>query len=228
MNINELKQAAAAEAIKYVEDGMILGLGTGSTVYYFLNKLSEVIKEGKVKNIFGIPTSKETESLATELGIPLTGLNENPKINLTVDGADEVDENLNAIKGGGGALLREKIIAQASERLVLIVDESKLSKNIGEKFFVPVEVIPMALVVENNYLKSIGAETKIRLDKTGNYYITDEGNYIIDAKFESIPDPVKTGALLNSRAGIVEHGMFLDIVNEVIAATKKGIQKFRS
>lgn len=221
------KKAAAEKGVDHIKSGMILGLGTGSTFVYALNKIARLINKGELKNIAGIPTSKKTEKLAIELGVPLTILSEQPKIDLTIDGADEVDNNLNLIKGGGGALLREKIIAQASDRNIIIVDESKLSENLGQKWAVPVEIIPFAFEVENKFLESIGAVTKLRREKNGEIYITDEGNYIIDANFGIIDNPTNLAVMLESRAGIVEHGLFIDTTALLIVSTVNGIKEIK-
>ena len=221
------KKAAAEKAVDYIKSGMILGLGTGSTFVYALNKIAHLINKGELKNIAGIPTSKKTEKLAIELGLSLTTLSEQPKIDLTIDGADEVDNNLNLIKGGGGALLREKIIAQTSDRNIIIVDESKLSENLGQKWAVPVEIIPFAFEVEKKFLESIGAVTKLRREKNGEIYITDEGNYIIDANFGIIDNPTNLAVMLESRAGIVEHGLFIDTTALLIVSTVNGIKEIK-
>jgi len=221
------KKAAAEKAVDYIKPGMILGLGSGSTFIYALNKIARLINKGELKNIAGIPTSKKTEKLANELGVPLTTLSEKPKIDLTIDGADEVDKNLNLIKGGGGALLREKIIAQASDRNIIIVDESKVSENLGQKWAVPVEIIPFAFEVEKKFLESIGAVTKLRREKNGEIYITDEGNYIIDANFGVIDKPENLAVILESRAGIVEHGLFIDTTAFLIVSTIDGIKEIK-
>ena len=221
------KKAAAEKGVDHIKSGMILGLGTGSTFVYALNKIARLINKGELKNIAGIPTSKKTEKLAVELGVPLTTLSEQPEIDLTIDGADEVDNNLNLIKGGGGALLREKIIAQASDRNIIIVDESKLSENLGQKWAVPVEIIPFAFEVENKFLESIGAVTKLRREKNGEIYITDEGNYIIDANFGIIDNPTNLAVMLESRAGIVEHGLFIDTTALLIVSTVNGIKEIK-
>ncbi|VAX23822.1 Ribose 5-phosphate isomerase A, partial [hydrothermal vent metagenome] len=186
--------------------------------------LSEKLNSGEIENIIGVPTSEKTFTLAEELNIPCGTLSEYPVLDLTIDGADEVDSELNLIKGGGGALLREKIIAQASKKYIIIVDESKLSDNIGEKWAVPVEVIKMALEVETNFLRSLGAEVQHRKNKNGDPFITDEGNYIIDANFGVINNPDELAQKLNGRAGIVEHGLFIGLADLVITATQKGVQ----
>lgn len=220
-----LKQKAAEQAVGYVTSDMVVGLGSGSTVKFALEFLGEAVTSGKLKNIVGIPSSSRTEDLANTLGIPLTTFEENPHIDLTIDGADEVDPRLNLIKGGGGALLREKIVAQASDRNIIIVDESKLSPALGTLWAIPIEVIPFALPLEMGFLKSLGASPKIRGAGDETPFITDEGNRIIDAHFGPIEDVQGLADQLNQRAGIVEHGLFLGMAAEVIVAEKDGIRR---
>lgn len=225
MDANELKKKAAEKAVEQIQSGMIIGLGTGSTTYFALVKIGELQKEGKLTDIKGIPSSHHTEQLANELKIPLTNFLEHPVIDITIDGADEVDPELNLIKGGGGALLREKIIAQSSKKEIIIVDESKLVKKLGEKWHVPIEVIPFAVGTEINYLKSIGAD-KIDIRKTekNELFLTDENNVILDANFGVIENPSELARKLEQRAGIVEHGLFIGLASEVIVASRNGIQ----
>ena len=226
MDQNILKKQAAERAVKEVKSGMVVGLGSGSTMQFALEKLAEEIKKGGLYNIVGIPSSKNTEDEAVRLGIPLTTLNIQPVIDLTIDGADEADEKMNLIKGGGGALLREKVVIQASKRVVIMIDESKLSKFLGEKFYVPIEVLSYALKVEENFIQSLGAKTTVR-KKTGDKpYITDEGNIILDSKFEAIKDPDEISRKLEMRAGIVEHGIFSSsLIEKIIVAGKNGVQE---
>ena len=205
---------------------MLLGLGTGSTTLFALKKISALLKEGKLKNIKGIPTSVQTERAAIELNIPLSSLIEFPEVDLTIDGADEVDHNLNLIKGGGGALLREKIIAQASKMEIIIVDETKMSSKLGKKWAVPVEVIPFALGSIEYFLRDLGAEIKIRVNEDNLPYLTDEKNLIIDANFGVIENPSELADKLNARAGIVEHGLFVGLAHKVISASDSGIKIF--
>ncbi|PIQ10086.1 MAG: ribose 5-phosphate isomerase A [Ignavibacteriales bacterium CG18_big_fil_WC_8_21_14_2_50_31_20] len=225
MNNQEiLKRKSAEKAVEFIKSGMILGFGTGSTFNHVLYVLAEKFKSGEISNIVGIPSSEKTQKLASELNIPTSTLDSFPILDLTIDGADEVDIKLNVIKGGGGAHFREKIIAQASKKYIIIVDESKISKSLGEKWAVPVEVIKMAYQVELQFLQSLGAEAKPRLDSESNLFITDEGNYIIDANFGVIKNPKKLARKLEKRAGIVEHGIFVNMVDFVIVAKESGIE----
>jgi ribose 5-phosphate isomerase A len=223
---DELKKLAAEEAVKSVKSGMVLGLGTGSTTKFAILKIAELLKTGELKNIVGIPSSIQTEKLAREHGIDLVTFNEYQEIDLTIDGADEVDPNLNLIKGGGGALLREKIIAQASKSVIIVVDENKLSDSLGTKWHVPIEVVPFAEQVESKYLQSLGSTVKTRVDDSGNKFITDEGNIILDANFGVLQDPLSLARKLESRAGIVEHGLFIDLASKVISANENGVKSF--
>lgn len=223
-NQDILKRKSAEKAVEFVKSGMVLGFGTGSTFNHVLNVLSEKLASGELENIVGVSSSEKTEKLAKELNIPTDTLANNPEIDLTIDGADEVDEKLNVIKGGGAAHLREKIIAQASKQYVIIVDDSKISKLLGEKWAIPIEVIKMAKDVEFEYLKSLGAEVKQRMDGDGNVLITDEGNFILDANFGVIKNPKKIAKKLERRAGIVEHGLFVEMANYVVVARENEIE----
>lgn len=218
-----LKMQAAHKAVEFVEDGMVLGLGTGSTTEYAVLRIAELIKNGTLKNIKGIPTSVRTEVIARENGIPMFTFDEYPEIDLTIDGADEVDAELNLIKGGGGALLREKVVAQASGFVIIVVDETKISSHLGKKWAVPIEVLKFAANTERLFLSGMGAEVKFRYDGS-KPYITDEGNYIIDANFGTINNPEELAGLLEKRAGIVENGLFCGIAGQVICASPEGIR----
>lgn len=223
MNINELKKQAAEKAVEQIKSGMVIGLGTGSTANFAIKKIATLLREGKLKNITGIPTSKATEELSKSLEIPLTSFNKVQCIDLTIDGADEVDEKLNLIKGGGGALLHEKVIAQASKKEIIVVDESKISKSLGEKWAVPVEVFKFCVELEKKYLESLNAKVGLRKDTNGNPYLTDEGNFILDANFGIIDSPKELAMKLEARIGIVEHGIFIGLVSEVVVASLAGI-----
>jgi ribose 5-phosphate isomerase A len=223
----KLKQEAAHHAVGFIKSGMVVGLGTGSTAAFAVMRIAERLKSRDLKNIVGIPTSIRIEKLARELEIPLCGLDAQPAIDVTIDGADEVDEDLNLIKGGGGALLREKVVAQASRRNIIVVDESKLSLRLGTRWALPVEVIPFATKAEENFLKSLGASVTLRLDAQGQPYKTDQHNYILDANFGQMADPNRLAAKLNERAGIVEHGLFLGLVGDVIVAAQDEIRHLK-
>ncbi len=221
-----LKQAAAESAVALVEDGMILGLGTGSTAKLAVEVLGKRVAEGL--RVIGIPTSEFTGKLARSLGITVSSLDEYPQVDLTIDGADEVElGTLNLIKGHGGALLREKIVASASKRLAIIVDESKLVDRLGSQFAVPVEVVPFGWRSAERKLQGLGTNTKLRPGSDEKPYVTDGGPYIVDCGFGPIADPTKLERELNSIVGVVEHGLFLAMATQVIVAAEDGIRVLR-
>ena len=226
MNFHTLKQQAAEYAAKFVESGMIVGLGTGSTAIFATRRIAQRLHNGDLSDIRAIPTSLATEAAAIELGIPLTTLADHPNIDLTIDGADEVDPNFNLIKGGGGALLREKIVAQATARQVIVVDDSKLVDQLGTTWAVPVEVIPFGWGSQSAYLQSLGATPVVRM--TGDApYQTDQGNIILDCDFGTIADPADLAHRIKSRAGIVEHGLFIGMTHDVVLASVDGVRELR-
>ncbi|MFC2063931.1 ribose-5-phosphate isomerase RpiA [Chloroflexota bacterium] len=222
--LNVLKSKAAEMALGFVKPGMVLGLGGGSTALMMVRRLAEFLQSGRLHDIQGVPCSTETGELALSLGIPLTDLDVNPIIDLTIDGADEVDSNLDLIKGGGGMLLREKIVAQASLREVIIVDESKLSPKLGTNWPLPVEVIPFGVGSHQSFLESLGARVEIRNSADGSFFYTEHGNLILDCSFGPIPDPASLAEHLGCRAGIVEHGLFINMATDLIVAGKEGCQ----
>lgn len=222
MDIDLLKQAASDLAVKFIQPGMVVGLGSGSTATLAVRRLGEWFKAGRLPGILGVPSSQQTEQEALRLGIPLTTLEDHPVIDLTIDGADEVDPELNLIKGGGGALLREKIVAQASRREIIVVDESKLSPALGTRWAVPVEVIPFGWGSQAAFLQSLHAQVIVRLGENGLPFKTDQGNLILDCHFGPLVDPVGLAARLKGRAGIVEHGIFIGLASDVIVAGKDG------
>ncbi len=221
----ELKRKAGWYAVDFVESGMVVGLGHGSTAIFTLRCIAQLLQEGRLRDVLGVPTSSHVEAEARKLGIPLTTLDDHPVIDLTIDGADEVDPDMNLIKGGGGALLREKIVAQASRREIIVVDESKLSPALGTQWPIPVEVVPFGQRTQMAFLKSLGAQPILRhKEDDGNPFKTDQGNVILDCAFGPLNDPVQLAARLNERAGIVEHGLFLGLATDVIVATAEEIQ----
>jgi ribose 5-phosphate isomerase A len=218
------KQHAADRAATYIHAGMVIGLGTGATATLFVRRLAERIAQGELTNVVGIPTSTQIEAEARRLHFPLTTLEDYPLIDIAVDGADEVDPQLNLIKGGGGALLREKIVAQASKRAVIIVDEAKLSPVLGTKWHVPIEVIPFGWRTQATYLTALGAKVVLRQTQDGGPFVTDQGNYILDAHFGPIAEPAALAQTLNQRVGIVEHGLFVKLAQEVIVGMDDGVR----
>ncbi len=221
---DELKQKAAIKAAEFVESGMVVGLGTGSTTEYAVRRIAEMLKTGELSEIVGIPTSIRTEKLARELNFPLVGFDTHQNIDLTIDGADEVDPDLNLIKGGGGALLREKVVAQASRRNIIIVDESKFVPKLGTGWALPIEVIPFARFTEERFLSGLGGAVTLRTNDDGTPFSTDQENLILDTNFGQIQEPAELTAHLNDRAGIVEHGLFLNLATDVIVAREGSIK----
>ena len=220
-----LKRAAAARALESVRDGMVLGLGTGSTIRFFLDLLGERVRAGKVTGIVGVPTSRRTAEIARGHGIRISRLRSQPRLDLTVDGADEVDPRGDLIKGLGGALLREKIVAQASDRFIVIVDESKVVERLGTRSPLPVEVTRFGSSRHQAFVAALGAEVTLRRTADGSRYVTSNGNYILDARFpEGIDDPVALDGALRARAGIVEHGMFLGMTTRALVAASGGVR----
>jgi ribose 5-phosphate isomerase A len=221
------KQQAAEEAIVFIESGMVIGLGHGSTAAFAMRRIADLLKSDRLKNILGVPCSTQVEAEARRLGIPLTTLEEHPSIDVTIDGADEVDPQLDLIKGAGGALLREKIVAQVSSREIIVVDESKMVPVLGALRALPVEVVPFGWRTQAEYLQSLGARAVVRTRADGTFLPTDQGNLILDCKFGSINQPASLAALLSARAGIVGHGLFLGLASDVICAGPEGVRHLR-
>jgi ribose 5-phosphate isomerase A len=218
------KEAAARASLRFVRDGDIVGLGTGSTAAYAVRFLAERVREGL--KIRGIPTSVQTKELAASLGIPLTTLDECQQIDVDIDGADEFDSQLHLIKGGGGALLREKIIASASRQVVIIADSSKQVAVLG-KFPLPVEVIPFAQALVAKRIGALGATVKQRQDAKGKPFVTDEGHHILDCGFGQIPDPPALARVLSDMPGVVEHGLFINLATVVLVAKGENVAELR-
>lgn len=226
MDARQMKIEAAAEALKHVEDGMRLGIGTGSTAEEFVRLLAEKVAEGMT--VRGVPTSERTARLCLELGVPLNSLDELPELDLTIDGADEVDSKLRLIKGGGGALLREKIVAAASRRMVVIADESKVVETLGA-YPLPIEVNPFGLAATRIAIQKVATELGLRGDivqrgQNGNPFRTDGGHFILDASFGLIPDAEALANALNTIPGVVEHGLFINLASLAIIAGPAGVR----
>ncbi|MXX27515.1 MAG: ribose-5-phosphate isomerase RpiA [Caldilineaceae bacterium SB0668_bin_21] len=222
--VDALKRQAAEAAVAHIESGMVVGLGAGSTALKALECIAERLAVGRLTEILGVPSSEQVAEDARRLAIPLTTLDCHPRIDLTIDGADEVDPQLRVIKGGGGALLREKIVAQASEREMIIVDERKLSARLGEKWALPVEVLAFGLRAHVEYIERLGAAVQVRTVPDGSQFRTDSGNLILDCQFGPMEDPECIAGALERRAGIVEHGLFLDLVTDLVVASPAGTQ----
>jgi ribose 5-phosphate isomerase A len=217
------KQQAADRAVECVESGMVVGLGAGSTAILAVRRIGQLLREGRLRDIVGVPCSSEIEAEARALGIPIT-LDPPGAVDLTIDGADEVDPELNLIKGGGGALLHEKIVAQASRREIIIVDEGKLSPVLGTHWPLPVEVVPFGGHSQRRFLTSLGACVSVRQQHDGTPFRTDQGNLILDCDFGPIRQPAELAAKLDARTGIVEHGLFIGLATEVFVAGVDGIR----
>lgn len=231
MSADDFKRLAAEHAIRFVKPGMKLGLGTGSTAAKFVDLVGAAVKSGL--NVTCVPTSEATRAQAAALGIPLATLDELPFLDLTVDGADEVDGELRLIKGGGGALLREKIVASASERMIVIADHTKRVDMLG-RFALPIEVIPFGLASTRNMIESLAGdcgcegEIKLRLGPGGKPFVTDNSNYILDCAFGEIEDPEALDDALKLIPGVVENGLFLGIADMAIIAGPLGVEVLAS
>lgn len=219
------KEQAARHALSLVRDGMVLGLGSGSTATYFINLLSSKLAKGALRNIRAVPTSKSTAAAANELGIPLTSLSRDPVLDLAVDGADEVDPQLNLIKGLGKALLREKLVASCARKFVVIVDDSKLVDRLGLRGPLPVEILPFEAWATVNWLNSLGCQAELWLENEGVPAVTDNGNYLARCHFDKgIRHPRALARKLADRPGVIEHGLFLGMATMVIAGGHAGIR----
>ena len=226
MDARQMKIDAAAEALKHVENGMRLGIGTGSTAEEFVRLLAEKVAEGL--SVRGVPTSERTARLCLELGVPLNSLDELPELDLTIDGADEVDSELRLIKGGGGALLREKIVAAASHRMIVIADESKVVQTLGS-FPLPIEVNPFGLMATRVAIEKVATRLGLKSDiaqrgQNGTPFRTDGGHFILDASFGLIPDAEALANGLNTIPGVVEHGLFINLASLAIIAGQAGVR----
>jgi ribose 5-phosphate isomerase A len=227
MDIDTQKRFAAARALEFVEPGMRLGLGTGSTARHFVELLADQVREGL--RIVAVPTSESTRRDAQRLGVPLTTLDETPELDLTVDGADEIAPDLALIKGGGGALLREKIVACASSRMVVIADESKWVAVLG-RFALPIEVVPFGLAATRRAIEAAAAAADcpgpvlLRKTKDGLPFVSDCGHWILDAALQRIPDPGSLADRLARIAGVVEHGLFIGLAQTAILANPDGVR----
>jgi ribose 5-phosphate isomerase A len=225
MDAEALKRVAAERAAEWIRDGMTLGLGTGSTVRHLLDVIAERRAAGEWGGVVGVPTSIDTERRARALGIPLATLAERPVVDLTIDGADEVDSVLRLIKGLGGALLREKIVAAASRALVIVADASKVVEKLGTKAPLPVEVDPFGEPIQPDFLRALGAEPVLRRRADGSPLVTDGGNHIFDCRFPGgIDDPEALEAALARRPGVIESGLFLGLATAAVIAGANGVE----
>ncbi|MGP0075786.1 MAG: ribose-5-phosphate isomerase RpiA [Bryobacteraceae bacterium] len=221
--LEKLKQEAGEVAAGLVENGMIVGLGTGSTAKFAVEALGRRVKDGL--RIVGIPTSEATARQARGVGIRVSSLAEHTEVDLTIDGADEIQRGtLDLIKGHGGALLREKVVASASRRLIIIADDTKLVDQLGTRFALPVEVVPFGWQAAERKLQQLGSHTKLRPGPDEKPFVTDGGNFIIDCSFSPIQAPAELDQQLNSVVGVVEHGLFLKMTSRAIVAGQDGVK----
>ncbi len=219
------KRAAAAGAVLRIRSGTIVGLGTGSTVRPLLELLAERLARGELRDVIAVPTSNDTAARCRALGIPLTTLDEQPRLDLAIDGADEVGPRLALIKGLGGALLREKLVALAARTFVVIADASKRVRRLGTRAPLPVEVVPFGWTTHTDLFERLGAEPDLRMTPSGEPYRTDGGHYIVDCRFpRGIADPAAVARALDKRPGIVEHGLFLGIADVALIADARGVR----
>jgi len=227
MDLEAQKRAAAARAVEFVRPGMRLGLGTGSTAKHFVELLAERVRAGL--DVIAVPTSEATRNDAERLGVPLTSLDATPELDLTIDGADEIAPDLSLIKGGGGALLREKIVASASARMIVIADESKCVATLG-RFPLPVEVMPFGLAATRRAVEAAAAAAGcagpalLRRAKDGHAFVTDGGHWILDAALQRIADPKSLADRLDAIAGVVEHGLFIGLAQVAVVAGASGVR----
>jgi ribose 5-phosphate isomerase A len=219
-DIQHEKRLAAEHSLHFVQDGMCLGLGSGSTAAVMLELLGQRVRQGL--QIHGIPTSAASERIARKAGIPLIGFDQVTQLDLTIDGADEADPDLNLIKGGGGALLREKIVASLSRHVVIIVDSHKRVDRLGQ-FPLPVEVVKFAWQPIARRLEDLGSQVDLRRGADGKPYLTDEGNYILDCAFGAIEDPPELARVLNAMPGVMEHGLFVNLAHTLVVAQDDGV-----
>ena len=222
-DLERMKQLACQRAAQEVQDGMVLGLGTGSTVYYFIQEVGRMVHEGL--RLTGVPTSIQTAELATQLAIPLTTLDDHPHLDLAVDGADEVDDTLNLVKGAGGALLREKIIAASAARFLVVVDDSKVVHQLGERYPLPVEVVPFGVRPATRALEGLGAQVTLRRGADGQTWVSDNGNYILDCRFGPIADPVALQQQLLAIPAVIDSGLFIGMTDTVLIGQAEGVRR---
>lgn len=224
IDLQDMKRQAAEHAAEQIQSGMVVGLGTGSTAVHMVRALGRKLASGELKNIIGIPTSEATAAEARKFNIPLTTLTDHPLIDITIDGADEIDPHFNLIKGLGGALLREKIVAIASKKMIVVGDYTKSVLQLGTQAPVPVEVVPFAQRPVTDFLSTLASRVVLR-QKEGQTFYTDENNIILDCYFENaIADAYTLSSQLNLRPGVVEHGLFLDIAVEAFLAGPEGVE----
>jgi ribose 5-phosphate isomerase A len=217
------KQQAAEQALQYVHSGMALGIGTGSTAKYLMYGLADRLRDGRLRDLVGVPTSEATAAMCRELGIPLATLEQRPRLDLAIDGADEIDPALNLVKGLGGALLREKIIAASAGRFIVIADDAKLVGQLGTRVPLPVEVIEFGVPLAVRRLAELGCTPVPRSIATGGLFRTDEGNVILDCHFPGIADAAVLSVAIRAIPGVVEHGLFIGMATVALISGSAGV-----
>jgi len=221
---SQMKKEAAVFAVNFVQPGMAVGLGTGSTAFFAIEEIARKINEGMLPDIICVPSSNQTKISALAKGIKVYGFDNVTRLDINIDGADEIDKDGNLIKGGGGALLREKIIAQNCIRNIVIIDESKISNQLGEKWHLPIEVLPYSWQLEAAFLESIGAKVNLRKNPENQPVVTDQDNFILDCNLGIISEPLQLARELDKRAGIIEHGLFINTTNDIVIGKPDGIE----
>ena len=222
----EAKRRAALEAVKLVEDGQVVGLGTGSTAYYAIEEMGRRVREEGL-NILGVSTSNQSTSLARDFGIPLTSLNEHPRLDIAIDGADQVDPGLNLIKGMGGALTREKVVDGVAKSLVIVVDETKLTERLGLNQVVPVEVLPFAQRVVTRRIREVGGKPAIRCLANKHPFVTDNGNHVVDVDFGEIENGESLEREVKMIPGVIEVGLFINMAHLVCVGYRTTVEKIK-
>jgi ribose 5-phosphate isomerase A len=217
------KRQAAEHALAYIQSGMILGLGTGSTAVHMLRVLAEALRDGRLRDVVGVPTSDAIGALAQQLGVPIATLDERPRLDLALDGADEIDPALNLIKGLGGALLREKIVETSADRFIVLADETKLVAQLGTRVPLPVEVVQFGLPLATRRLSELGGTPSLRRAADGSLFRTDEGNVILDCRFPGIADSAALNAAINAIPSVVEHGLFVGMATVALVVGAAGV-----
>lgn len=225
--LDSYKQQAAERALEHVQTGMRLGLGTGSTARYVVEGLATRLRDGRLRDIVGVPTSEATAALARSLDVPLATLDDQSTLDLAIDGADEIDPQLNLIKGLGGALLREKIVAAAAATFVIVADHTKIVRILGERTALPVEVIPFGMRPCGQHLRDLGCIPLLRRRVDGTPFVTDEGNYILDCRFNTMNEPASLGIAIRAIPGVVDHGLFVDMASVAYVAGTDGVTILR-
>jgi ribose 5-phosphate isomerase A len=222
-NLELFKRQAAEHALPYIRSGMTLGLGSGSTATHMLHVLAEALRDGRLRAIVGVPTSDAIGALARQLGVPIATLEERPQLDLALDGADEIDPSLNLIKGLGGALLREKIVAASADRFIVLADETKLVSQLGTRAPLPVEVVEFGLPLATRRLTALGGVPTLRCTADGSTFRTDEGNVILDCRFPGIADGLALNAAINAIPSVVEHGLFVGMAALALVGGPAGV-----